>query len=214
LHFGLFVLSFTVFLDNLFDLHKEMFKDLIIRNRSYRRFLQEKEVPLEVLRELVDLARLTPSASNLQPLKYIISCKASSNNRIFETLAWAGYITEWSGPVEGERPAAYIIILWDQSISQKLDCDHGIVAQSIMLGAVEKQLGGCIIGSIQRDKLGKILKIPDQYKIMLVLALGYPKENVKIEPLPESRSIHYWRDEKQVHHVPKRDLKDLILKVY
>ena len=191
-----------------------MLKDLIIRNRSYRRFYQGKKVPLAVLEELIELARLSPSAANLQPLKYIISTAASANNKIFKTLAWAGYLTDWSGPEDGERPAAYIIILLDESISKKSDCDHGIVAQSMMLGAVEKGLGGCIIGSIQREKLSKELKLPDHFKIMLVLALGYPKERVKIELLPEDKSIQYWRDKKQVHHVPKRNLNNLILKVY
>jgi len=191
-----------------------MLKDLIIRNRSYRRFYQDTEVPRAVLEELIELARLSPSAANLQPLKYIISQTPAWNEKIFETLTWAGYLTEWSGPQDGERPAAYIIILLDQNISKKLDCDHGIAAQSILLGAAEKGLGGCIIGSIHREKLRTVLNIPDQFKIMLVLALGYPKEKVKIESLEGDDSVHYWRDKKQVHYVPKRNLKDLIFKVY
>jgi nitroreductase len=191
-----------------------MLKDLIRRNRSYRRFYKKREVPRALLEEFIELAQLSPSASNLQPLKYIISRTAESNDKIFETLAWAGYLTDWSGPGDGERPAAYIIILLDENISKKSDCDHGIVAQSVLLGAVEKGLGGCIIGSIQREKLRSYLEIPDHLKILLVLALGYPKEEVKIESLPADKSIRYWRDAHQVHHVPKRSLQELILKVY
>ncbi|MDO9575403.1 MAG: nitroreductase family protein [bacterium] len=188
-----------------------MIKDLILKNRSYRRFYQEVSIKLDTLRELVDLARLSPSAGNAQPLKYILSCDPKKNALIFPHLTWAGYLKDWPGPDEGERPSAYIIILGDKEISQSFGCDHGIVAQSILLGAVEKGLGGCMIGSIQRERLRKALKIPQRYEILLVLALGKPKETVVIETVGPTGDIRYWRDSKGVHHVPKRALDDIIL---
>ncbi|NLG98675.1 MAG: nitroreductase family protein [Chloroflexi bacterium] len=186
-------------------------KELVTKSRTYRRFYQNEPVSLETLRELANLARLSPSGSNLQPLKYILSNEPEKNALIFEHLAWAGYLRDWPGPVEGERPSAYIIILGDTNISKNFGCDHGIAAQSIMLGAAEQGLGGCIIGSVRRSELSQALNIPEQYQILLVLALGKPKETVKIEPLPEDGSVYYWRDEEQVHHVPKRSLDDIIL---
>jgi len=125
-----------------------MIRDLVRKNRSYRRFYQEVAIELQTLRELVDLARLSASAANIQPLKYILSCEPQKNALIFPHLAWAGYLKDWTGPCEGERPAAYIIILGDTQISQSFGCDHGIAAQSILLGATEKGLGGCIIGTV------------------------------------------------------------------
>jgi nitroreductase len=107
-----------------------MIRDLILKNRSYRRFHQEVDIKRETLRELVDLARLSPSARNAQPLKYILSCEPQRNSLIFPHLAWAGYIKGWSGPCEGERPSAYIIILGDTEIRQSFGCDHGVAAQS------------------------------------------------------------------------------------
>ena len=110
---------------------------------------------------LVDLARLSASAANVQPLKYILSWEPQKNARIFPLLAWAGYLKDWPGPVAGERPAAYIVMLGDKRLRQSFETDQGIAAQSILLGATEKGLGGCIIASIQRRELRELLAIPD-----------------------------------------------------
>lgn len=186
-------------------------KELVARSRTVRRFVQSHAVSTETLRELVDLARLSPSGSNLQPLKYVLSSEPEQNARIFECLAWAGYLKDWPGPVEGERPSAYIVMLGDTTINKAFGCDHGIAAQSIMLGAAEAGLGGCIIGSVRRKELAELLGLSEQYEILLVLALGKPLETVVVEPIPTDGSVKYWRDEAQVHHVPKRALSDIIL---
>ncbi len=188
-----------------------MLRDLILKNRSYRRFHEDVAIERETLRDLVDLARLSASGSNLQPLKYILSCDPERNALIFPHLAWAGYLKEWRGPSEGERPSAYIIILGDTEIRRSVGCDHGIAAQSILLGATERGLGGCMIGSVQREKLRKALEIPLCYEILLVLALGKPKEIVTIEAAGPEGDIRYWRDEEGVHHVPKRSLDQIII---
>ncbi len=188
-----------------------MLKDLIRNTRSYRRFVEVHEVSRETLRELVDLARLSASGANRQPLKFILAAEKAINAEIFATLGWAGYLSDWDGPQPGERPAAYIIILGDTEISANFGVDHGIAAQSIMLGATERGLGGCILASIQRDVLRAALKIPDRYEILLVLALGKPAEKVVIEPVGADGDIKYWREDTGVHHVPKRALDELIL---
>ena len=190
-----------------------MIRDLIIKNRTYRRFLEDVAVERETLREFVDLARLSASAANMQPLKYVISCEPQKNALIFRHLGWAGYLKDWPGPSEGERPSAYIIILSDTKISEFADCDHGIAAQSILLGAAEKGLGGCMIGTVQRKELSEALNIPPRYRILLVLALGKPKETVVLETVGPDGSIEYWRDADGVHHVPKRPLDELILDI-
>ncbi|NQS90652.1 nitroreductase family protein [Patescibacteria group bacterium] len=188
-----------------------MIRDLIAKNRSYRRFYQEVTIELEILRELVDLARLSSSSANMQPLKYILSCDPQKNALVFPRLAWAGYLKDWPGPCEGERPSAYIVVLGDTKISQSFGCDHGIAIQSILLGATEKGLGGCAFGSVQRQGLRKALDISSRYKILLVLALGKPKETVVIETIGTTDNIKYWRDSKGIHHVPKRTLDDIII---
>lgn len=190
-----------------------MLTDLILKNRSYRRFYQDVPVSLETLRELIGLARLSASARNLQPLRYVLCADRETNAAIFETLAWAGYLKDWPGPVEGERPAAYIVVLHDTTLGGQayIGADYGLAAQNILLGAVERGLGGCIIASVQRERLRSILSIPAHYDILVVLALGKPKETVVIDPVGPDGDIKYWRDAEQVHHVPKRSLAELIL---
>jgi len=191
-----------------------MLEDLIRKNRSYRRFHQDVPVDIETLRALVNLARLSASGSNLQPLKYILSCEPETNARIFPHMRWAGYLRDWPGPAEGERPTAYIVILGDTEIRKSFGCDHGIAAQSIMLGATERGLGGCMIGSIDRSELRQVLDIPEQCEILLILALGKPKETVVLEEVGPDGSVEYYRDAEGVHHVPKRSLDELILWEY
>ena len=189
----------------------EMLRDLILRNRSYRRFYEEVDISLDTLRELVDLARLSASAMNAQPLKYILSSEPQRNSLIFPHLAWATFLKTWPGPADGERPSAYIIVLGDTEISRFWDYDAGIAGQSILLGATEKGLGGCMIANIEKEGLRKALKIPPRYEILLVLALGKPKEKVVIETVGDSGDTKYWRDSKGVHYVPKRPLDDIII---
>lgn len=185
-------------------------KDLIKKNRSYRRFYEDQAIDRQTLIDLVELARLSPSGGNLQPLKFFVSNQPEINSRIFECLSWAGYLKDWDGPEPGERPAAYIVILGDKSIKDPVKNDQGIAAQSILLGAVEKGLGGCIIGSVNRDLLRKHLNLDANLEILLVIALGKPNEKVVIEEATNN-NIRYWRDAEHVHHVPKRNISDLII---
>ena len=191
-----------------------MISELVKENRSCRRFYEDQAVAPEALKELVNLARMSASGANLQPLKYILSCDPSKNADIFSCLAWAAYLKDWPGPAEGERPAAYIVILGDTSISESAGCDHGIAAQTILLGAREKGLAGCMLGSIDRNALRDSLNIPSQLKILLVLAIGKPREQVVLEVVGSDSSIRYWRDNEGIHHVPKRKLEDIIVAEY
>ena len=189
-----------------------MLKDLLLNNRSYRRFFEDETVSYEVLKELIDLARITPSTVNSQPLRFMLVNTPEENKKVFECLAWAGLLKDWKGPSEGERPSAYVIILCDLSVGKDKRYDDGIAAQTIMLGAVEKGLGGCIFGSVQREKLAENLNIDtEKYSVDLVLALGKPKEEVRLIDIPENGSTAYFRDENGVHYVPKHSVEELII---
>lgn len=186
------------------------FEKLIKQNRSFRRFDERIKINRSVLLKLVNLARFAASAGNRQPLKYLVAYTARCNALVFPCLAWAGYLKNWPGPVPGERPAAYVIILGDTRLAKGFDCDQGIAAQSIMLGASALGFGGCMIGSIARDRLRKVMGIAPQFEILLVLALGRPKEIVRLEKVRDG-NVKYWRDKTLVHHVPKRALRDIIV---
>lgn len=185
-------------------------KQLVEQNRSYRRFYQDMQIGHGELMQLIELARLSPCGANKQGLRFFLSTQKESNALIYKHLHWAGYYKDWDGPSEGEKPSAYIIILKDTLNGTMLQ-DEGIAAQSIMLGAVEKGMGGCIIANVERKKLQAALNLADNYAIALVLALGYPKERVTIDEITAGSDIKYWRDEDEVQHVPKICLQDLIV---
>ena len=186
-------------------------KELVAKNRSYRRFYEEP-ISEETLKELVALARITPSAANAQALKYRLVYTKEENEKVFQTLRWAGALLDWDGPKEGERPSADIVILCDQTLGKNKMTDDGIAAQTILLGAVEKGLGGCMLGNVKREELAEALGIDrERFAIDLVLALGKPKETVVLVDLPESGDTRYYRDDAKVHYVPKRSLEELIL---
>ena len=184
--------------------------DLVLRNRSYRRYDENSRLSEDYLRKLVNLARLCPSSRNQQALKFILISSREKCDMLFPSLAWAGYIKGWDGPAEGERPPAYIIILGDNELGKSFSTDLGIAAQTILLGAAEDGFGGCMIASVKREKVRADFNIPDIYDILLVLAVGKPVETVVIEDM-KGGDIKYWRDELGVHHVPKRGLNEIIV---
>ncbi|EAT59979.1 nitroreductase family protein [Chlorobium ferrooxidans] len=190
------------------------FRELVTNSRSYRRFDGSYPVSEEVIRDLVELACYTPSAKNLQPLKFIPVCDPETAALLYPLLSWAGYLADWPGPAEGERPPAYIVMLGDKEISQDFGPDSGIAAQTILLGATASGLGGCIIAALDRNRIKELLKIPERFSILLVLALGKPQETVVIDQMTDQESVRYYRDRYGVHHVPKRMLDEVLLKFH
>ncbi len=186
------------------------FRDLVIRNRSTRRFDNSVSIPREKLIEWVDLARLTPSAKNQQSLKYMIFNQPEDNQKIFECLSWAGYLPDWNGPEPHEQPTAYIILLNDKNIAPTCVYDHGIASQTIMLAACNDGYNGCIIAAVNRPKIVKHFNIQEHLEVLLVLALGKGREEIFIEPVKDGQ-IRYYRDERGGHHVPKRSLEEVLL---
>lgn len=186
-----------------------MMKDLVQKNRSYRRFYQEKKITKEQILSLLENARLTASGGNKQPIRYMYTCSDEENVKVYPHLKWAGYYQDWDGPEEGERPTAYIILLSPDGINAPWD--EGIIGQTILLSAVEQGMGGCFIANVDRAALAQAIHVPAGYQIKLVLALGYPKEKVVIDDISAGEDIRYYRDNEQTQHVPKIKLEELII---
>jgi nitroreductase len=185
-------------------------KELATKNRSYRRFQESEPVSVDQLKSLVELARLSASAGNLQPLKFLLSYDPVRNGAIFSCLRWESFIKNFPAPGQGRRPSAYIVVLGDSFITTNFWCNHGIAAQSILLGAVEMGFGGYIVTDIDRQTLSGFLKIPEHLEILLVIAIGLPRERIVITEAVDGK-VTYWRDINKVHHVPKRSLNEIIL---
>ena len=189
-----------------------MFQDLVKNNRSYRRFDGEKAVEEALLRELVDMARIVPSGMNRQMMRYRLVMTPEENAKVYATLGWAGYYKDWDGPIEAERPTAYIVCLREKALGKPILLDDGIAVQTIALAAVEKGLGCCILMNCRWRELFSQLQIDEEkYEFSCVIALGTPVEQVQLEEMREG-DFHYWRSEDGVQHVPKRKLEDLLVK--
>lgn len=188
-------------------------KDLLKIDRSYRRFNENYQIERETLLKIIELTRYCASGRNLQPMKYYIVNEMEGCTNIFPLLKWAGYLTDWDGPAEGERPTAYIIQCLDTSLTKNYLCDDGIQLQTITLGAVSEGLGCCIIKSFNTVKLKEVLEISDNLEPLYVVAIGKPVEKVVIEDMDSQSKdeIKYYRTSDGIHHVPKRVLEELII---
>ena len=188
-----------------------MIEDLLKKNRSYRRFNEDKKLDAATLRGLVQLSRYAPSAANLQELRYRIVHEIDEREAIFPHLKWANYLKDWDGPAYGQRPTGYILVLVPKNHTRFHFYDAGLAIQSMLLGATERGLGGCIIASMDREHISRALALPEKMEILLAIALGTPAEEVLIDDIKAGDNIEYWRDEKDRHHVPKLDLESLIV---
>ena len=182
--------------------------DLIIRRRSIRKFKPEP-IPRDILKKLVNAARVAPSAANRQPLEFIVIDDESIKKEVFSCLKWAAYIAPKGNPKAGEEPAAYVVVLANTMISKRdYERDVGAAMENMILAAFEKGIGSCWIVSIDRELMRGIMNVPEEYKIDSVLALGYPIES-PIEELMKD-SVKYWKDKEGRLHVPKRKIGDII----
>lgn len=191
-----------------------MLKKLVKKNRSYRRFQEDVRIPGKDLEELIDLARYSASSCNLQPLRYYYLNTPQVHSHIFPSTKWAGYLKNWKKPKKGERPPAYIIILYDTEVKmseKSLWCDIGLAGQNILLGAVEKGYRGCLLGNFKREELNKKLKINHRFYPMLLIALGKPAEKVVLKEVSVGDDITYYRDKNDIHTVPKYRLEDILI---
>jgi len=181
--------------------------DAIISRRSIRRF-QQKPIDLEIIKKCLNAGRLAPSAANLQPLEYCIVIEKTLCSQLFETLHWAAYLQPKWTPKETERPTAYIIVLVRDPQNPYYERDVGFATENIVLAAEGEGLASCILCNIERTKIQEICHIPLTLAVDSVIALGYKAETSIVEDLKDS--VKYWRDEKEILHVPKRKLDDII----
>ena len=189
-------------------------QEIIAKTRTFRRFIQKETISTTILHELIDLARMGGSARNSQPWQYLVVNTPELCAKIFPFLAWAGYLPDWPGPMEGERPSAYVLCLLNSKRLRgspgEAQFDLGVATQNLLLGAMEKRIGGCRIGAFN-PKLAELFELPEHLTLSLVIALGKPRETVIVEDCKDDDDIRYWRDEHGVHQVPKRSLKSCLV---
>ena len=192
----------------------DQLRELLKSNRSFRRFDNSLPVGEDTLHRLVGLTRYCSSGRNLQPLRYRLVSSPEECSAVFPALKWAGYLTDWDGPSESERPTAYLIQCIDTELTSNCLCDDGLQLEAITLGASSLGVHGCIIKAFNAVKITEALAIPSRYKPLYVLALGYPAETVELTDTDGSTDadIRYYRDASDHHIVPKRPTEELIIK--
>lgn len=191
-----------------------MLKELVIKNRSYRGFDENYSFTREQLESYIDLTRYTASSVNAQPLKYKIVYEKNEVEAVRPLTRWARALPDMVLPHPNMHATAFIIICQDTDISPNLaryQKDIGIVAQTITLAAVEDGLGGCMIGNFTPDEVKETLNLAENLTPMLIIALGKPAEEIVIKEIDNGESTKYYRDENDVHYVPKRKLKDILI---
>lgn len=191
-----------------------MFRDTVMKNRSYRGYDSSYVFTREQLISYVDLTRFTASSVNFQPLKYHIAYEKEEVALIQSMTKWARGLPQMTLPHEGRCPTGFVIICQDTMLSDNLarfQKDIGIVAQTITLAAVEDGLGGCMIGNFNPDEVAEKLNLPANIKPMLIVALGKPAEEIVITEIKNGGDTNYYRDENDVHYVPKRKLNDILV---
>jgi nitroreductase len=190
------------------------FIELNKKNRSYRNYDASYIVTEEQLKKLVELTRFCPSSVNMQPFKYYLSCNPTTNARIQPLTKWARALQPMEIPKPGHYPTAFIVICYDETIGpgiERFGKDVGIVAQTIVLGAVEMGLGGCMIGNFSPAKISAALELADTLRPALIIAIGKPQENIVLLDASVGSSLNYYRDEQDVHYVPKRTLSEILI---
>ncbi len=182
---------------------------LITRRRSIRRFKQTP-VPYELLKKIVDAGRLAPSATNLQPLQYIIVDDKDKVNALFGHTQWARLLPNNAGrPLPNQQPVAFIVVLASKALETAWTShDVGAAVENMILTALEEGVGSCWIASVNRPFVTEAFHIPENYKVDSVLGLGYPDEDPVAESLRQSTD--YYKDENGRLHVPKRSLDEII----
>lgn len=194
------------------------FLKAVSETRTCRRFNGARRLPGGTLSWLVDCARLTPSAGNLQILRYITIGSPNKCAEVFPTLRWAAYLKDWNGPEPKERPTGYVVIMAkgdeDKKIGKMTLIDVGVAAQTMHLAAGTAGLASCMFGSFDAVSITSLLQIPTEYTVALVMAFGFPVEARTLVPLPKDGSVRYYRNAEGVHFVPKRSLPEVLLKEY
>ncbi|MFI3168106.1 MAG: nitroreductase family protein [Bacillota bacterium] len=191
-----------------------MFIDLVKKNRSYRGYDHSRKITKEELLSLVEMARLTPSSVNAQPLKYYLAYESEEVAVVQKMTKWAKALPELQLPHDGECPTGFIVICQDTKIDSALGRylkDVGIVAQTMLLGAVEMGLGGCMIGNFPAGEVSKTLGFDDNISPLLIVAIGKPCEEIVMVEIENGESHKYYRDDNDVHYVPKRKLADIVI---
>ncbi len=184
--------------------------ELLTQTRTCRRFAGE---PLSAafLANLVDCARISPCARNQQVLRFATVCDPHTCEQLNSLVVLGGALKPEQKAREHQHPRGFIVIMGPEKKDEFMMMDLGIAAQSIHLAASEAGIASCMIIVMNRKKVSELLKVPDGLEIYMIIALGKADEQHRIVAPRADGGITYYRDENDVHCVPKRALEDILI---
>jgi len=176
----------------------------IATRRTIRRFAQ-RPIRLEDLRAIADAGRMAASAGNRQPCRFLAVSQPDVVQRMHEHMGW---LAGAGSPPPEAQPTAYVMILADPAVNRNYVSDCAAAAQNILLASHARGIGGCWIGSVGRDAVRDLLRVPASLEIYAVIALGYPGEDALAYDADADVTVA--RDAQGVIRVPKRKLDDVL----
>ena len=182
-------------------------KTAVLNRRSIRKF-ENKPIEPAKLTQLVDLARFHATGGNVQPLSYAIVSKDPMRRKVFDLLAWAAYLPEYTCDPQFQ-PAAYIILLRNETTTRACMYDLGAASTTIMLAAEEMGLASCVLAAFDPKKMKPVLELEDRLHPDLVIALGYAAQESKAVAF--DGNVKYYQDESGSFCVPKKSLSEVLV---
>ncbi|MEM2341392.1 MAG: nitroreductase family protein [Candidatus Bathyarchaeia archaeon] len=159
-----------------------------IRSRRSIRSYEPTPIPRDKLEKILEAARLAPSAGNIQPWHFIVVTDSEKRRKLAKA-PFAGFLKE--APV-------VIVGCGNQKASPKwFMIDVAIAMQNMVLAATAEGLGTCWVGSFNENDVKEMLKIPDDYRVVALLALGYPHKKLDIQ----SKILHSIRRRKKLEEI-------------
>ncbi len=144
-----------------------------IRKRCSVRQFRDGIIPDDVLHRILEAARWAPSPFNTQPWEFIIIKDKETLNAISKYARYSGYLSEAPMAIAVIVPPINSKFSWVESIGEPRFA-AAMSVQNMMLAAWEMGIGTCWV-SIEREKVAKILDVPDTHFVLTVIPLGYPE---------------------------------------
>ena len=144
----------------------------LIKSRASVRKYKDKDIPKEVLEDLIDCARFAPSGYNLQPWIFVVITDKDKLIQISEACEYGKFI---------KSAGACIAVFCHQS-GETLMEDASAATENIMIAALHYGLGTCWVNSHKKEHsevIKSMLKAPEGYELMTIISVGYPDENSK-----------------------------------
>ena len=156
-------------------------KEAVLKRRSVRSF-KDREVSRETLEDIMESVRMAPSASNRQDWEFVLVDDHSLKEKLYRAANGQAFVRE--------APVVVAGVATDPDEVMSCGVNPGVVDLSIALDhltlrAAEEGLGTCWIGAFDQEKTKDILNIPDEYKVISLMPLGYPKS--ELEPKDKTR---------------------------